>query len=735
MPIIEKPSTTEELKTDLDSITDELFALEKEGESGYGGVEPWIREQYRRASEKRDSDETRWLQAYRNYRGVYGDDVRFTDSEKSRAFIKITKTKVLAAYAQIVDVLFAGSKFPIAISPTKNPVGDAPSAVYFDEMELTEENIASKVPNPATGKPEETTPSGLRNNATRDFGGNFGPYSESLERVEDVLQEGYGHTPTSATFEPIIKAARNMEKRIHDQLEESEASKHLRNVAFEMSLFGTGILKGPFAFDKEYPRWTEDGEYSPIFETVPRVESVSIWDVYPDPDAHNMSEAEYVIQRHRMSRSQLRSLKKRPYFIDDAIESSIEMGPSYNSEYWEDVLEDSEVSVKTNRYEVLEYWGVLDAQLAEEAGMELPNNLQDKDQVHINAWVCNGNILRLVLNPFTPSRIPYQAVPYELNPYSFFGVGVAENMEDTQLLMNGFMRMAIDNAALSSNLLIEVDETNLIPGQDMSIYPGKIFRRQAGAPGQAIFGTKFPNVTNECLQMFDKTRQLADESTGIPSYSHGMTGVMGVGRTASGMSMLMGAAAQNIKAVVRNVDDYLLGPLGKAFFAFNMQFKYDPDANGDLDVEALGTESLMRNEIRSQKLMQFMQVAQNPAMAPFVKYDYVLREIAASMDLDEDKILNDPREAEIQAKMAADYQKVLMENMPEPDPAAAPEQAQDPAAMLQALMGGAPPQGPQGGPPPLQDPTGGGGTVQPGAAPEPGAAGFAANTGEGEMLQ
>ena len=131
-------------------------------------------------------------------------------------------------------------------------------------------------------------------------------------------------------------------------------------------------------------------------------------------------------------------------------------------------------------------------------------------------------------------------------------------------LMNGFMRMAVDNAALSSNLLIEVDETNLVPGQDLSVYPGKIFRRQAGAPGQAIFGTKFPNVTQECLQMFDKARQLADESTGMPSYAHGMTGVMSVGRTASGMSMLMGAAAQNIKAVVRNIDDYLLAPLGKS---------------------------------------------------------------------------------------------------------------------------------------------------------------------------
>ena len=68
--------------------------------------------------------------------------------------------------------------------------------------------------------------------------------------------------------------------------------------------------------------------------------------------------------------------------------------------------------------------------------------------------------------------------------------------------------------------------------------------------------------------MFDKSRQLADEATGIPSYTHGVGGVTGQ-RTASGVSMMMGAAAANIKAVVRNVDDYLLTPLDKALFAFN----------------------------------------------------------------------------------------------------------------------------------------------------------------------
>ena len=41
------------------------------------------------------------------------------------------------------------------------------------------------------------------------------------------------------------------------------------------------------------------------------------------------------------------------------------------------------------------------------------------------------NLLRAVINPFTPFRVPYHAFPYERNPYSFFGIGIAENMDDS----------------------------------------------------------------------------------------------------------------------------------------------------------------------------------------------------------------------------------------------------------------------------------------------------------------
>ena len=630
------------LDDSTNSILDDLSA---------NNIIPFVMDRYKRADDYREQDEQRWLRAYRNYRGIYGSDVQFTEAEKSRVFIKVTKTKTLAAYGQIVDVLFAANKFPLTIEPTKLPEGVV-SDIHFDPKE----------PEQLRNKEEPESPYGFAGDG-RDLPAGatqqslmLGPMEGKLDDIDGV-KEGTGKTPSAITFSPAMIAAKGMEKKIHDQLQESSANKHLRSTAFEMALFGTGVMKGPFAIDKEYPNWNEDGDYNPTIKTVPQVSHVSVWNFYPDPDANNMDEAQYVIEKHKLSRSQLRALKRRPYFRDTVIEEAIEAGENYTKDYWEDDLSDYAPEHSIDRFEVLEYWGMCDVEMLKAENVEIPDELSDLDEVSVNVWICNGKLLRMVLNPFKPSTIPYMAAPYELNPYSFFGVGIAENMDDTQTLMNGFMRMAVDNAVLSGNLLIEVDETNLVPGQDLSVYPGKVFRRQGGAPGQAIFGTKFPNVAGENLQLFDKARVLADESTGFPSFAHGQTGVSGVGRTASGISMLMGAAQGSIKNVIKNVDDYLLKPLGEGLFRFNMQFDFDPKIRGDLEVKARGTESLMANEVRSQRLMQFLQVASNPALAPFAKMDYIIREIAKALDLDPEKVTNDIREAAIQAELMKGFQQ------------------------------------------------------------------------------
>ena len=537
----------------------------------------FLNERYTKSEESRRQDEQRWLRAYRNYRGLYGPDVKFTETEKSRVFVKVTKTKVLAAYGQITDVLFANNKFPLSVDPTVLPDGVVDS-VHIDPKAPEEEMVS---PFGYKGDGKDLAP-GATLSSLMD---RLGPLKGQLGSQEG-LKEGPGVTPTSITFHPSMVAAKKMEKKIHDQLDESGANKHLRSTAFEMALFGTGIMKGPFAKTKEYPNWDEEGTYQPEMKTVPETSHVSIWNFYPDPDATNMEEAQYIIERHKLSATQLRALKNRPHFRGNVIEEVIDGGASYVKKYWEDDLRDYTPNLGVDRFEVLEHWGSVSLDLLEENEIDIPEALLEAKELQANIWFCNGKVIRFVLNPFKPANIPYYAAPCELNPYSLFGIGVAENMDDTQTLMNGFMRMAVDNAVLSGNLVFEVDETNLVPGQDMTVYPGKVFRRQGGAPGQSLFGTKFPNVAAENLQLFDKARQLADESTGMPSFAHGQTGVSGVGRTASGISMLMNAASGSVKTIIKNVDDYLLAPLGKAFFSFNMQFDFDksilPDYSNDI---------------------------------------------------------------------------------------------------------------------------------------------------------
>jgi hypothetical protein len=719
------------LYEDVEGEAGKTLSLEEDQERNLIGI---IKDRYSLAEMARDTDERRWIKAYENYRGLYSKGVKFRESEKSRVFVKITKTKVLAAFGQLVDVIFGTGKFPIGISETKMPEGETDIA-HLDINNPTPD-IESSIPDDIGNRIDSPYDVGYEGDGrTLKPGATFynGIFEDSLEdQAEDagILTDGASANPQAIELNPAQRAARRMEKLIHDQIDESNGSSEIRNALLESALLGTGIVKGPFNFNKKLHKWDVDEagnrNYSPLEVRVPRIEFVSCWDFYPDPSATTMEECEYVIHRHKMNRSELRQLRNMPYFDEDAIRECIQYGPNYIEKDYEAQLRDDRRADEdvNNNFEVIEYWGIMDAEYARQVGIELDDSIDDLDEVQINAWVCGTKLLRAVINPFTPYRLPYHAFPYERNPYNFYGIGIAENMDDSQQIMNGHARMAIDNLAMSGSLVFDVDESALVGGQSMEIYPGKIFRRQAGMPGQAIHGLKFPNTSQENLMMFDKFRQLADEQTGIPSYSHGQTGVQSMTRTASGMSMLLGASSLNIKTVVKNLDDFLLKPLGESYFQWNMQFLEDElDVKGDLEVKATGTNSLMQKEVRSQRLTMFLQTAQSPAIAPFVKISKLVSELAYSLDLDPEEILNDPEEAAIMAQIIG-MQNAGQNNGEEVEP----DSQQSPMGILQGT-----PQQPQG-----VGPTGnGGGNIGTGNVPVAGETEFSgtpravAGAGEG----
>jgi hypothetical protein len=164
----------------------------------------------------------------------------FSSKEKSRIFVKITKTKVLASFGQLIEVLFGTGKFPIGVEPTPIPEGIAEYAhIKPDELKKQQpedsERIESLYGFPGDGN---DLPPGA---TTNEFLGGL-----AKKFAEAGFEEGSAPDLKSMPqIEPAAIAASNMEKMIHDQLEESNAITILRHVMFEMALLGTGVIKGP----------------------------------------------------------------------------------------------------------------------------------------------------------------------------------------------------------------------------------------------------------------------------------------------------------------------------------------------------------------------------------------------------------------------------------------------------------------------------------------------------------
>lgn len=603
-----------------------------------------IMENFNEAETARYDVENQWTKNTRAYRGEdsntkleNGGPSVFRESEVHKPYIRTTTVKTRAAYAQIMESLMQNSRFPLMIEPT--PVAeDLPDYVTNDPaadmMKDTQEDFGIGF----EGDGQQLAPGATADNP------------EAMWKQEyPNMKEGHATSPDFAQISPAQRAAEKMNKVILDQLEESNAHTELRKSVFEACLLGTGIMKGVMSEFKTVHKWVK-GQYQPETRKYPKINHVSVWDLYVDPNASQIEDAEWVIERHRMHRKQLRDLKTKASagFRPDAIQKAIEAGANYTRQRFETEMREDETIVNNGRlWEVYEYWGYMDKEEAEAVGLDIGG----VEVAQVNVWVCGNQILRAVVNPFTPQRIPYFMFSYETDAYNLYGTGVPEAMEDCQKMMNGFARLAVDNLALAGNMIFDVDESMLTPGQNLEIYPGKVIKRQGGQPGSAVTAIKFPSTANENLQMFQEWRRQADEATGIPSVAHGQTGVSGVGRTSSGLNMILENASLSIKTTIRNIDDDLLQPLGKMLFYWNMQYNSENIPEGDFTCIATGIRSYTKQEVKVQRLQTLLQLTQNPALAPMVKLPYIIRELVKGMDLDPNEIINDMDEARMYAEI------------------------------------------------------------------------------------
>lgn len=691
------------------------------------GVYALVNQRFKFAETARRVNEDIWIRSYYQHRGEYSPEQRQRiaklqerNPQASEVFVKITKAKNVASYGQIREIIWGDDEFPISIEPENIPEGIADTAFITPEgapdIQPTEASAigysgdGQQVPPGSTAK---TMLAGLQ---------------DSFKNLLKGKKVQPGPSPDPKQFPEIHPAkmvAMKLEDTIKDQFNDGNVDRHLNSCILECVIFGTGILKGPFTEEETIHKWDMDPKtkqitYSPEQKLAPKTTWTSIWNAYPDPNARNIFEASYFIERHLMSEFMVKGLKKQKLFYHDAIDRLIQRGPRHERKFWENIIRDQTLAtIDDRRYEVFEYWGYMDKEMIR--GLDISDEdsiLKMPDQIQVNVWVAEGEVLRVAINPFTPQRLPYYVVPYEEHPYQIWGIGLSENISDAQDLMNGHWRMAIDNLRFAGNCIFEVNEAQLVPGQDMSLYPGKIFRKQGGAPGQSVYGITIPNTSQSHVQLYDKARSIADEEAGQPSASYGQTGVSSSPRTAAGMSMIMSAASLNIKTVIKNFDFFIIEPLGRAYFYWNMQFNKDaPDIRGNVKIIAKGTNALMQKEVQSQRLLSLLQVGGNPNVAPFMKFDGVLEALVKTMGLKSKDLVNDPATAKLYADILG--------------AANGPQNGQTPSTQTGTPSTGTSSSGPQpatGGVNP-SDPTGSGGSnIGVGTAPQSGEAGHSASS-------
>lgn len=556
----------------------------------------------------RASIEDRWLKDLRQYRGQYDPETmaRLAATKRSRAYMRLTRTKVKTVDSRLTDFLFpANGDKNWSIDPT--PIADL--------------------------GPEMTAKIGAM--VTQQTGKEMAP-----EQLELELQK------------VANAAADRMENQIFDQLAELKYREILREVLHSGNLYGTGILKGPMVSIKPQKKYKRDGDNWTLEKKTslsPFIEAVPVWDIYPDMSVDNLDDARYIIQRHKMDKHTLVELGHRSDFNSKKIFNYLknkDLGDFDNLPH-ENELQALGQSVSrtegtqadpaiSKKYEVLEFWGYLDASDLEELGLEIPEKLKGSLELKACVWILGNYVIKAALAPLDGVEWPYFFYYYDKDETSIFGEGIPSIMRDVQELINSAFRAMLDNAAISAGPQVEVN-TDLI-GEDedsTDIRPFKVWHRHGvglDAQSEAIRFFSPPSHTHEFLQMAEAFEKYGDEITTIPRYLWGDQ-AQGAGRTASGLSMMLGSANITIKDQVKNFDDGITKPFIEAMYHWNMQFNMDETIKGDFSIVAKGTSTLVAKEVYSNSLMNFANLTNNNLDNQYIHRSKVIREIAKSLDL------------------------------------------------------------------------------------------------------
>ena len=593
-----------------------------------------IQEKFQEAREYRRDNEVHWYEAYNAYRGKYPAPIgKSTELAKERGiFVNQTRRKVNSAKIKINTLLFEDGKVPFSITPSRNP--------RF-----------------------------------------YPPDLQSPPDRPDILED------------ELLGRSKKMEERIRDILDRTNYNNEVQHAIHEMCLYGTGVTKGISLEKKNFPVYTSVQTPDEMLaveaeiesELVPTVKFISLWNIFPSPEAENPQDADYIIQRSFLSPIQLRQMaEQNEGFIMDAVDDVIDREIGHVHGYDDSQhprIYDETSSNRLKRIEILEFWGKLSGK---DLSGHLPMASDDMPgDIPVVVTVVGDRVIKIDQNPFD-EQLPYHFCYWQKNPESIFGDGIYYAIRDSQAILNFCYAMMIEGKTIASSPLTVVDPNSFEAGTDTeSIYPGKQFRVKPGASVRDAFQSVIvPDVTNGLLQIVQQLEREADLDSGQTSIGYGDMSPAQT-KTATGMSILNSNANRQTADVVRSVS-YMITQNLQAVYHWLMVDDPNTALKGDYEAISTGYESYIAKEVHNSQLVNFLQViGQLPQLQQYLKYEAFSRPLLRAFNLEPEQILKTEEQVTQEMQQATQAQQQQVQAQAQQQQQLAQMQAQMQAQMEQ----------------------------------------------------
>ena len=636
-----------------------------------------IRKHWSAAKDAKQDIERDMLAAVRARRGEYAQDVlsKLQSQGSSEIYMMLFATKARQAKALLSDVLLgSGNDKPWTIRPTPKP-----------------------------SLPEDLTAQLLAEASEIVYRAQESGMPMSNEDIRQLLRDAKMRAE-EAVFSEARERCRRAEVQLEDMLAEGGFMDALDSFLDDLTTFKTAFIKGPVVRRKGVLKWEPqaDGTSEPVAaeENKPHWERVDPFNVYPAPWARNVNDG-YLIERHRLSPSALSDLIGVDGYSDDAIRQVLDAHSTGGLHEWLTVDTErahaegrdiSSATVGTDLIDALQYWGEVPGKLLREWGMS-EQEVPDEAKVYsVEAWLVGSWVIKAIINTDPLARRPYYGDSFERVPGAFWGTSLYDTVRDCEDMCNATARALANNMGISSGPQVWVNNDRLPNGQDITtMFPWKIWQTLSDPMGGTTPPMGFFQPSSnaaELMGVFEKFSALADEVSGIPRYMTGDGVAGGAGRTASGMSMMIGNAGKTVKKSLASIDMNVIAPAIRGAYEFVMRYVPDADIKGDLQIVARGAMSLVTKDTAQVRRNEFLQATANPIDMQIIGLDgraALLREAAKTLDMNTEDIIPAASTVKLraaQAQMQAQMQAA--QGVP-------PEQAQQgQPPQKRQLMNGAP---------------------------------------------